>query len=429
MLTGSAIALATERAAAPVQGMHRAIARRWFAAIGSPARPAERVHDAVANAAYASVRFGGVAIGLAVDTWVDDHSPGAEAAQSLVNGLWGDALGERSHPLSVPMSVRDRDGATVRIDAGLGRAFPDATGRLVVLVHGLIETERSWIGTAADPGLLQALDDHPLLTSVPIRYNTGLRISDNGRLLADLLEDLRAQWPVPVESISLVGHSMGGLVIRSACLTAAAQDHRWIDCVDDVATLGTPHRGAPLEKFVNAASWALDAASETRPLAEFLNSRSGGVKDLRFGAVAEHDWRGLEPDALLRNTVGDHALPSGIRHHFVVGTATADPTHPVGSLVGDLVVRPSSSSGRRTLTPTSVAMVGGVRHLDLPCDPEVIDRVMRWLAPRASDQRISADSNAAATCSPHSRARLSSPSVIGPVAPSTRKSSPGRSTR
>lgn len=381
MLTGSAIALAAERATAPVQGMHRAIARRWFAAVGSPARPVQRVHDAVANAAYASVRIGGVAIGLVVDTRVDDRSPAAEAAQSLVNGLWGDALGERSHPLSIPMSVRDRDGATVRIDAGLGREFPNATGRLVVLVHGLIETERSWNGTATGPGLLQALDEHPALTPVPIRYNTGLRVSDNGMLLADLLEDLRAQWPVPVESISLVGHSMGGLVIRGACLTAAAREHRWIDCVDDVVTLGTPHGGAPLEKLVNAASWALDVAAETRPLAAFLNARSGGIKDLRFGAVAENDWRGLEPDALLHNTVGDHALPGGIRHHFVAATATVDPTHPVGSLVGDLVVRPSSGSGRRTVTPTSVAVVGGARHFDLPRDPDVIDRVMSWLEP------------------------------------------------
>jgi len=381
MLTGSAIALATERAAAPVEGMHRAIARRWFAVAGSPSRPVQRIHDAVANAAYASVRMGGVAIGLAVDARVDDRSPAAEAAQSVVNGLWGDALGERSHPLSIPMSVRDRDGATIRIDAGLSRAFPEATGRLVVLVHGLMETERSWSGTAADPGLLQALYERPSLTPVSLRYNSGLRISDNGRLLADLLEDLRAEWPVPVENISLVGHSMGGLVIRSACVAAAAEGHAWLDGVADVVTLGTPHRGAPLEKFVNAASWALDAVSETRPLAEFLNSRSGGVKDLRFGSVAERDWRGLDPDSLLRNTVGDHALPTGIRHHFVAGTTTTDPNHAIGSMIGDLVVRPSSGTGRRNLKPTSVTMVGGARHFDLPRDPEVIVRVMCWLTP------------------------------------------------
>jgi pimeloyl-ACP methyl ester carboxylesterase len=384
MLAGSAIALVTERVAAPVEGMHREIARRWFTAVGSPARPVQRVHDSVANAAYASVRIGGAAIGCAVDTRVDDGSPAVESAQSIVNGLWGDTLGVRSDHLGIPMSVRDGNGAAVRIDAGLGRALPNATGRVVVLVHGLMETERCWNGTAADAGLFRTLGEHPALTPLPIRYNTGLRTSANGAQLADLFEDVREHWPVPLESISLVGHSMGGLVIRAACLAAVAKRHRWIDSVDDVVTLGTPHRGAPLEKLVNAASWALSMASVTRPLADFLNARSGGIKDLRFGAVAEEDGRDLDPDALLRNTVGNHALPSGIRHHFVAGTATADPTHPIGSMIGDLIVRPSSGTDRRILNPTSVALVGGVRHFDLPGDLEVIDRVMGWLAPRPS---------------------------------------------
>lgn len=429
MLAASAIALATERVVAPVEGIHRTIARRWFSAIGSPAMPVRRSHDAVANAAYASVRLGGAAIGLAVGTQFRDRSPVAEAAQSLVNGLWGDTLGARSNDLTIRMSLRDREGATVRLDADLGRVFPDATERLVVLVHGLIETERSWSGTTTNPGLFRALDEHPAFTPVPIRYNTGLRISDNGSLLADLLEDVRRRWPVPVKNISLVGHSMGGLVIRSACLTAATRDHQWIDCVDDVVTLGTPHRGAPLEKLANAASWALTIAPETRPLASFLNTRSGGIKDLRFGAVTEDDWRGLDHDALLRNTLGSNSLPTGIRHCFIAATTTADPTHPLGAVFGDLIVRPSSGAGQRTLRPTSVAVIGGVRHFDLPRDRQVIDRVMGWLTSRPSHQPVEVDATPAAACSPHWRARSSSPSVIGPVAPSTRKGSPGRSMR
>ncbi len=381
MLAGSALALATERVTAPVEGIHLAISRRWFGAIGSPARPVQRVHDAVTSTTYALVRLGGAAIGLAVDTRVDDRSPAASSAQSIVNGFWGDALDASDDRLGLTMGMRDRDGQAVPSDADLGRAFPDATGSLIVLVHGLMETDRCWSSADAEPGLFRGLAEHPDLTPVTVRYNTGRRISDNGALLADILESVLARWPVPVERLALVGHSMGGLVIRSACLSAAARGHQWIGFVNDVVTLGAPHRGAPLEKFVNAASWALGATSETRPLADFLNARSGGIKDLRFGAVAEGDWRGVDPDALLRNTVGDHTLPAGIRHHFVSGTITADPKHPVGAIVGDLVVRPSSSSGRR-LEPTTVTVVGGARHPDLPRDAAVIDHVMGWLTER-----------------------------------------------
>jgi len=346
MLVADSITLATRRVVAPIQGMHRVISARWFGAAGQAATPVKRVHDAVSDVVYGSIRVGGAAVGHILDSRIPDTSPTSESVQSVVNGLWGDALGRYGGQLEIPMSVRDRSGASVVLPTDLGGAFPDATGHLVVLVHGLVETGRCWEGSEDEPGLVETLGAHPLLTPVAIRYNSGLRVSDNGDQLASLLEELRADWPAPVESISLVGHSMGGLVIRSACGIAASSDLRWLRDVRDVVTLGTPHRGSPLEKAANVAAWALAFAPDTRPLADFLNGRSGGIKDLRFGSVGEDDWRGTDPDVLLSNTVGDHPLSSGIRHHFVAGVATADPAHPFGAAVGDLVVRANSATGR-----------------------------------------------------------------------------------
>ena len=380
MLVANSITLATRRVVAPVQGVHRAISARWFGAVGEAATPVKRVHDAVSGVVYGSIRVGGAIAGHILGSRMSDGSAASESAQSVVNGLWGDALGRYGGQLEIPMSVRDRSGAPVVLPTDLGAAFPDATGHLVVLVHGLVETERCWEGSEEEPGLAEALGAHPLLTPVSIRYNSGLRISDNGAQLASLLEELRADWPVPVESISLVGHSMGGLVIRSACGTAASSDLRWLRDVRDVVTLGTPHRGSPLEKAANVAAWLLAAAPDTRPFAEFLNGRSAGIKDLRFGAIMEDDWRGTDPDVLLRNTVGDHPLPSGVRHHFVAGVATADPAHPLAGAVGDFVVRASSATGLRHLKPTNSTVLGGLRHLELPRDPAVVERVMGWLA-------------------------------------------------
>ena len=379
MLVADSITLATRRVVAPIQGMHRAISARWFGAAGQAATPARRAHDAVSDVVYGSIRVGGAIAGHILGSRVSDTSAASESAQSVVNGLWGDALGRYGGQLEIPMSVRDRSGAPVVLPTDLGAAFPDATGHLVVLVHGLVETERCWRGSEEGPGLVEALEAHPLLTPVAIRYNSGLRVSDNGGRLADMLAEIRAAWPVPVESVSLVGHSMGGLVIRSACGIAEEAGQRWVCDVGDVVTLGTPHRGSPLEKAANVAAWALALAPDTRPLADFLNGRSGGIKDLRFGAIMEDDWSGTDPDVLLRNTVGDHPLPSGIRHHFAAGVATADPAHPLGASVGDLVVRTNSATGRRNLSPTNVAVLGGLRHLDLARDPVVVERVMAWL--------------------------------------------------
>lgn len=231
------------------------------------------------------------------------------------------------------------------------------------------------------------LDAHPNLAPISIRYNSGLRVSDNGERLAELIEVIHSEWPVPVESIALVGHSMGGLVVRSACAAAQSADHVWIDDLDDIVTVATPHRGSPLEKAANVAAWGLGFARATRPLADFVNGRSVGIKDLRFGAIVENDWEGVDPDALLRNTVGDHPQPADVTHHVVAGVATADPMHPVGAVVGDFVVRTGSSTAGSGLDTSNVAIHGGRNHFNLVNDPEVIRRVLRWLSEPASDDQ------------------------------------------
>ncbi|MEA3502860.1 MAG: hypothetical protein U9R47_08810 [Actinomycetota bacterium] len=377
---GSAVALATERIVEPVEGMHRVIAGRWFGPLGVLGAPIHRAHGAIASAVYGSIRLGGDTVGVGLDKMITVEPGTADSIQAFVNGLWGDALGRRRERVVIRMAIRDDHGVPVTVGRDLAAAFPAATGRLVVLVHGLVETERCWYGTETEPGLAQALEGHADLTPVSIRYNSGLRVSANGSRLASLLEKVHSEWPVSVQSIALVGHSMGGLVIRSACEAARTAGHRWLDDVNDVVTVAAPHRGSPLEKLANMTAFGLRVAPETRPLADFVNGRSVGIKDLRFGAIVEDDWSGADPDALLRNTVGDHPLLPGIGHHFVAGVVTSNPTHPVGALVGDLVVRVASGTGGQHLEPGKVVVVGRKNHFDLIHDPEVIDSVMGWLA-------------------------------------------------
>jgi pimeloyl-ACP methyl ester carboxylesterase len=256
-----------------------------------------------------------------------------------------------------------------------------------VFVHGLMETEHTWrIGARRLGGTYGSrLRDDLGRTPVYVRYNTGRHVSENGRSLADLLADAFEAWPVPVEEIAIVGHSMGGLVARSACHQASEEGAAWVSRVRHVVSLGTPHMGAPLAQAVHYASAALWKVPETRPLAGLLRRRSAGIRDLRHGSLVDEDWRGRDPDALRRIVCCEVPLLDGATHCFVSATVTRNPHHPIGRLVGDsLVLAPSASGRSRTrripFRDEHGHHLGGTHHLALLNHPEVYSRLRDWLA-------------------------------------------------
>ena len=168
-----------------------------------------------------------------------------------------------------------------------------------------METEFSW---GRRPNYGSRLAEEAGWTPVYVRYNTGLRISQNGRSLAELLERTVADWPVEVEEIALIGHSMGGLVCRSAAHQAAEDGMAWVGRVRHVVSLGTPHRGAPLEEIVHVGSAALTRCRRRSGVARFLRRRSGGIRDLRRGSLVDEDWQGPRSGRAARRRVpGDPA--------------------------------------------------------------------------------------------------------------------------
>ena len=394
---GDLIALTTERLSAPVEGLHHAIADRWIGMAGPQANPVRRGYHTITAGIYGSVRMVGSALGAVVQVGVQaaGRRTGARpqsrsflgrGVQAVANAVWGDELERRRSDLRIELGLRDGSGRSILSDSdALARAFPAATGHLVVLIHGLGETERCWqqdaAGTGTAIGLGDVLSAHSF-TPLLVRYNTGRHVSDNGHELAILLEGTVANWPVPVEEIALVGNSMGGLVVRSSIDAGQTDHHRWVSAARHLVTVGAPHFGAPLEKGVNVLSRGLRIVGESRPIGEFLDQRSAGIKDLRFGAIREKDWRGVDPAALFDGIVADFPLPEHVQQHFVAGVITEEPTHPIGVLVGDLIVRTSSGIGRsrrRNLEATDVRIIGKRRHSDLAGDPAVHEQVRDWL--------------------------------------------------
>ncbi|HET8759151.1 MAG TPA: alpha/beta hydrolase [Solirubrobacteraceae bacterium] len=354
--------------------IHRAIADRAFGAAGGGTPRA--VHDAISGAVYGGLRAGARLAGHGLAPLVSgtiSDSPRGAAVLAVLNGLRGDALEREGSELASPMEFRVGGRSVAPADLAV-------SARVVVFVHGLFETEHAWGRDSYGARLERDLG----VTALYVRFNTGRHISENGRSLAALLDELVAAHEIT--RIALVGHSLGGLVARSACATGGA----WTARVRHTVSLGTPHTGAPLESAVHYASAALGAVPETRPFAGFLRRRSAGIRDLRSGSLVDEDWRGRDPEALRAAACAEVPLLEGAAHHFVAATVTRSASHPVGRLVGDwLVLRPSASgrSGVRVIgfRAEDGIHLGGTHHLALLNHPQVYEHLRDWLArsPRA----------------------------------------------
>ena len=375
-------AVADEIVVGTVRDTHLAWADRVHGAVRRPTPAASRlpelVHRGIAGGVYAGVgaclRATSRALGALAER---DLGPGLEdtprgrLVNAAVNGLIGDRLARERPRLAVPLAVR-RDGRDVplRTDA-LQTAFPAATGRLALLLHGLSEDEsafgrhRDRLGTTYADTLAE-LGWTPVL----LRANSGLSLRENGVALAALVEDLVEAWPVGVARIAFVGHSMGGLMIRAACAVATDAREPWTDLLTDVVTLGTPHLGAPLADGVGRGSRALGRLPESAAFGRILDQRSVGVLDLVAG-------------------LGDEApaLPH-VHYHLVSATLSRSPRHPVGWALGDLLVRQPSAYGASRRHPGLFPGADRLHlpragHFDLLNHPDVHRALREWLGETA----------------------------------------------
>ncbi|MFT3715074.1 MAG: alpha/beta hydrolase [Gordonia sp. (in: high G+C Gram-positive bacteria)] len=379
-----------------VHRTHRAVSDRIFGVvrrgIGPAVAPVKAAHDIIADGVYRTVsestraagRVGGRFADLPMSSAPSSTTGGANLI-AFVNGLIGDELDATRSPLT-------DDGMTIRVAGepvdlssdGLAEAFPQATGRVALYLHGLVETEHAWrFGQSASTPYEHVLSLRGV-TNVFLRYNTGRHISTNGADLAELIDDLVRFWPVPVDELILIGHSMGGLVARSAVHHGYEAWQQWVPQVRTIVTLGTPHLGAPLEGLAHRASAALAAVPETEAFGRLLRRRSGGIRDLRAGSLVDQDWTGRDPDDLAAALATEVPLLPGIDHYFVSATVTRNPGNPLSRVIGDGLVLHQSAAGEsstRTIgfDPANGLHLGRAHHFTLLNDPRVADRLAHWV--------------------------------------------------
>ena len=371
-----------------VEDMHRNIAGISPIVGAAPSGGAR----GISGLAYRSIRGVTHAVGFGLDAVLaqvaplfagSGVSPRREAVLAVLNGVLGDYLAASNSPLAIPMQFR-RKGHALALDRealAAGMARPPS-GKLLVLVHGLCMNDLQWKRGGQDHGA--ALERDLGYTSVYLHYNSGRHISSNGREFANLMERLVQACPVPVSVLVIVGHSMGGLVSRSACHYARQGRHAWLRRLKKLVFLGTPHHGAPLER---AGSWVdifAGISPYTAPFARLGKVRSAGIKDLRYGNVLDEDWekQGLEHAHDPRKRV---PLPKGVKCLAIAATRQARSTGK--RLSGDGLVPVKSALGQHENAalalpiPVSRQVICyGLGHLDLLGSSEVYRLMRRWLA-------------------------------------------------
>lgn len=371
-----------------VRDVHKAISKRVFDVTGG--RLPESLHDAVVTSVYGAISgmlrlSSGSVRSLAakgVGRPVEDTKLGRSIV-AAVNGLIGDELRMIDDPQAIVMAVRKEGGDVPVSPWPIGEMFRDASGHLVIFVHGLCENDESWASAYSDR-IAADTDGTPVF----IRYNTGLRVSENGKHLDWLVRQLVDSWPTRVTRITLVGHSMGGLVVRAATNHATASGQTWQHLVRDVVCLGTPHTGAALEKVAHVGSRVLHFFPESRPFSKILNTRSAGILDLRHGYITREEWEGQDLTRLWGlDRIAAAPLPNA-EYHFVVATLGATKRHPFSTVLGDLLVHFSSAAGIGRTGPVvegaRLEYLPSTHHFALLTNPQVAEWLVQWLTARES---------------------------------------------
>ena len=286
----------------------------------------------------------------------------------VLNGVIGDTLAAKNSSLALEMKL-------------LGEA---QSGKICIFVHGMCDSEKAWKLGGSDSYSSRIQEDfgfEPLY----LRYNTGQHISTNGQQLAQLISELFKNAKTPIEEIIFVAHSMGGLIVRSACYYAEKAEELWVHNVDKIFFLGTPHEGNDYEKLGNLTSNILRVIPNpvTIGISMIANMRSAGIKDLRYGYLRDEDWQFHDPNTLWPRSRHPVSLLTDTKHYIILAILTEDLNNRFKQYFGDGVVMTKSAKGlsqEEDFPADHLRIINGMTHLGLLRDSRVYEQIYRWIS-------------------------------------------------
>lgn len=307
---------------------------------------------------------------------------------SILNGVVGDHLEKWNTPFSRELNFY-RNGNPIRFDTDDGAEdFPKMGSRVCILVHGLVSDETMWKFTSSEDDYGSLLETELAYTPLYLRYNSGRHISDNGQDLDFIISSLYRRYYKTLKEIVFISHSMGGLVTRSACYYGKKNKSKWVSLVSKVFFIGSPHHGAPLEKFGNLATTILEKIPNpfTHLTKATINLRSAGIKDLRYGFLVEEDWKGKDPDSFVNSEKTIVPLLPKVKYYVITGTLMKDPDHFLSRFFGDAIVGKESSHGKSgnkkydlPIPGNHICEIPGITHIQLMKEPLVYKQIKQWM--------------------------------------------------
>jgi pimeloyl-ACP methyl ester carboxylesterase len=283
------------------------------------------------------------------------------------------------------MKIRNQE-RTISIDTlSQTGEISNVNGKILIMVHGSCMNDSQWTRDEHNHGLaLAEKSGHSLLF---LHYNSGRHISSNGKDFSELLEMLIETWPVPVEEITFICHSMGGLVSRSAYYYGQLSDKEWTKYCTKMIFLGTPHHGAPLERIGNYLDTVLHTIPYTTPLSRIGKIRSAGVTDLRYGNITDEDRQSKDRFELTGDQRIIIPLPDEVECFTIAGVTGKISDKPSFRKAGDKLVSLNSALGihkdaEKTLEfkKANTWISEETTHSDLLSNQNIYKKLVSWLS-------------------------------------------------
>lgn len=371
------------------EAMHKRIVHPPFL----PPTPIQTLITNIAGVAFKNIKWSTKLIGKGIDEilikltpFLGEFKPSdkKEAILSVLNGVVGDYLVEKKNPLQIEMEFRHLSQPIIINPKSLAETYPKINGKILLMVHGSCMNDIQWTQKDHNHGtsIARELDKTP----VYLNYNSGLHVSSNGRKLNELLEDLILKWPIPVEEITIISHSMGGLVSRSAMHYGFQLKKTWTKYFKKIVFLGTPHHGAPLERMGNYIDVILEAIPYAKPFARLGKTRSAGVTDLRYGNLVDEDWINKDRFKLQKDKRQNIPLPENIDSYSIAASKGKKVSSLSTKIMGDNMVEVNSALGIHRKTSKNLNfkkqntfILFENTHVDLLSNHKVYLKLKEWL--------------------------------------------------
>jgi len=370
-----------------VEDMHKKIVHPSYL----PSTPIQKWVSNIASFTYKNIRWSTLFIGGSLDKILSKLNPRIgnlkatseiEAVRSALNGVIGDYLEDKENSLKITMQFRLQSKPIKVNSKSLKNRYPSINGKILVMVHGSCMNDFQWTRKEHNHGLMLAkeLDKTPIF----LNYNSGLHISTNGQKFNDLLEKLTSNWPVPMEEIVILSHSMGGLVTRSAI--HYGQKNNWLQYLKKIIFLGTPHHGTPLEKAGNYLDITLESIPYTKPFARLAKIRSAGVTDLRYGNIIDEDWQHNDRFKFNGDQRQNIPLPKKTECYSIAASVGKKNDTISNKILGDSLVGVKSALGKHNdvkkglhFKKKNTWIAYENSHLDLLNNAKVYEKIKTWL--------------------------------------------------